>query len=213
MRLYLAVLVTLLLSAIAFSVWRQCAPTPTPAIPPDTVGAVVWRSRALEAEGRYAAAAHELHGARGLIAFFGAKLRDQDATRARIKTVYDTTVTTDTVGLAVTIAGSSLVLDVGLPSGTPGAVHPATTAPVDVGRCDDGLQIVGTKVLCDKPRFGHLELGVAPRAEFSATGLALQPVTAYARWTSSFRSTFELSADASLDGSWRITARKGIRLW
>lgn len=196
---------------------RSCrSPAPPPVVLPDTATAAAYQSRIAQLEGELEAATGESDGLRGVVEDLRNRLRGIEERTAGRVTVYDTVVTfeTDTLQLAWSIEGGTLGIVGAVP--VAGGHQPVELQEIDVGDCDDGIRTVGLRVICDRPRFGHLSL-IARGVLGAAPAWPLDSLTwrgeAGLRWTPSFRSSSALELVGTSEMGAELRGEVGVRVW
>lgn len=98
--------------------------------------------------------------------------------------------------LAVTESGSVV------PDSTPIRYRPALHTGIDISDCDDGWQIRGGAVTCNRARLGHLWIGpeLSRSPSFSLW------------WKPNLRSPWEIAALYNGNG-WDFNVRRGVKIW
>lgn len=201
---------------IAFLTVKSCTdPPPNPTIVVDTANAEAWRARHAAIAKELADAKAEGSGLRVRLQRAENALRGIEVRRPVRETVYDTTlnITNEQVIRGVSIEGGQLELETLRP--IQGGHQPAVLRDIDVRDCDDGLLIQGETVVCNKPRFGHLQLfGQVGGAIEAAPGTAPELRAAGGlSWRPKFRSTTQV--DLGFDERHRVflTGRIGWRIF
>lgn len=194
-------------------VLHTCSPAPIgPAlVQVDTADASAWRARA-----------HQLDRAMtdsvGRLATLRRQLAGIETRRPTRVMVYDTVLSlvTDTVILAVSVDGSGrLTQELALPDS--GGHRPATAAPIRVGDCDDGYQLMAGRVQCNRARLGHLVAWVGAGVESRATSGLPPPIQPHGaaglRWSPAYRSPWSAEVRIEHDGRTVASVRRGLALW
>jgi hypothetical protein len=205
----------------ALAVWSShCSPPrPDPAfVHQDTVSAVHWRAQAQDASRQLAIVRGEAEGLRGRVATLQSRLAGIEERKPARITVYDTVISLqrDTVVLRATLNPHGRLTLIGALPDSAGLHRPRTHHGIDVSDCDNGLDIIGTAVICNRPRLGHLDVYLSAGVSAPAHGLAdgVRPSSEVGvKWYPSFRSTWAVQLSANVEGRAELRVQRGVRLW
>lgn len=207
-----------LLSALALGLgYKATHRMPPPVVRVDTASAAAWRQ---VAEKRQA----ELTLRDGVIGRLKDELEGLEQRKPQRIVVYDTVIPPaetrrDTVLRYLVATGGRVSVGALLPEDSAGGRRPVELQRIDVRDCDDGFAIAATGTICNRARWGHLELGVGVNASVRLAPVGELPQAAAlagARWRPSFRSTFEARAHAAAGTQGprlEVGVWKGVRLW
>lgn len=161
----------------------------------------------------------------GTIARLQAALRARSEVRPRQVVRYDTIIQPETVTIALSIDRRGQLEQI---RGTP---PDGTTAPkmngytperitADLSACDDGISIAGGRVVCDRPRLGHLYLVATGGAALPWQNALGNPIPAVrpqlelaTRWVPSYRSLWSIELRVDSEGIAAVGVRRALQLF